>query len=132
MQEPPVNSEKSREQILAALNHLNHVLPGQAPILDFVHHNTLHGFQHLPFEEALAEFEALTGISAYLSETQNRHFYQKGRINDYDLSAGLAKYPGLQTEQTVCTLKDRVITRKDIYTIALLFDLNSITVSQLN
>jgi uncharacterized protein YbcC (UPF0753/DUF2309 family) len=132
MQESPLKSANSREQIIAALNHLDHVLPGQAPILDFVHHNTLHGFQHLPFEEALAAFEALTGISAYLPETQNRLFYQQKRINDSDLAKALAKCPNLEAGQTVCTLKDRVITRKDIYTIALLFDLQGITVSQLN
>lgn len=132
MQESPLNSANSREKIIAVLNDLDHVLPGQPPILDFVHHNPLHGFQHLPFEKALAAFEALTGICAYLPETQSRLFYRQGRIHDSDLAAALEKCPGLQTEQTVCTINDRVITRKEIYTVALLYDLQGITISQLN
>ncbi len=124
-------SEKQRATLIAALKHLDHLLPAQAPLLDFVHHNTLHGFQQLPFEQALAEFAALTGICGYLPISQSRQFYQQGRLNDYDINTALASVPALQAAQIVCNAGDNTISRQAIYRIALLFDLTPLTLSQL-
>jgi uncharacterized protein len=131
-QELNSTSLSSRELVKRALAHLDHVLPAQAPIQDFVHHNTLHGYQHLPFEEALEEAEKLTGICAYHPEDKNREFYRQGRINDDDLTASFAKKPTLNHEEVVCNLDGKVIYRKDIYQIALLYDLQAISLSQFN
>jgi uncharacterized protein YbcC (UPF0753/DUF2309 family) len=122
----------SRENVEAALQRLDHVLPGQGPILNFVHHNTLHGYQHLPFREALAACEALTGISGYLPESKFREFYRQSRIREDDLSAALLQELGSHAEHILLDLKGRTITRQEIYRIALLYGLQPITASQLN
>ncbi|EIC29728.1 MULTISPECIES: DUF2309 domain-containing protein [Methylomicrobium] len=121
-----------RDEIARILLELDHVLPGQAPILDFVHHNTLHGYQHLPFEEALAETERVTGIGGYQPESEFRACYRQGRIGDVDLAAGLRHYVDFNLDDTVCAVRGKTIRREDVYRVALLFDLEPITESRLN
>lgn len=125
-------SHDLRHHILETIDHLDHILPGQRPLHKFVHHNTIHGFQHLPFEEGLAEYEKLTGVYGYLPDAKNRELYQQGRITDTDLSAAFEHTKNLQSEQVVFHANDLTIRRKDIYQVALLHELPTLSISQLN
>ena len=83
------NHATPRERLEALVHHLEHVLPAQAPIRDFVHHNTLHGFQHLNFTEAVAAAQRLTGTNGYLPLERFKEFYREDRITDTDIDAAL-------------------------------------------
>jgi hypothetical protein len=70
-----------RQHLSEAVAHFEHVLPGQAPIKDFVHHNTLHGYQHLEFSQALKAAYETSGNYGYLSADQFREFHASGRVS---------------------------------------------------
>ena len=62
------------------LDHLAHWLPSQGPIKDFIHHNTLHAFQHLSFHEAISVAGKLFGARSYLPIADYQQRFQQGRI----------------------------------------------------
>ncbi len=64
------------------LEKLKHYLPAQAPLKDFVHHNTLHAFQHHNFEKAIRDASKMFGFKTSLSLTEYRELYEKGLINN--------------------------------------------------
>lgn len=64
------------------IHELKHFLPAQAPLMDFVHHNTLHAFQNLGFHEALATAHVKLGYQVYFPLETFRSLYQEGRISD--------------------------------------------------
>lgn len=72
------------------VDHAAHLLPAQGPIGVFVHHNTLHAFQHKPFDEAVAEASRLYGRQPYLTESAFRAELKRGRILPADVEAILA------------------------------------------
>lgn len=88
----PETAER-RAQLLSVIDHAAHYLPAQGPIGVFIHHNTLHAFQHLPFEEAVAQASRMFGTEPYMTEQQFRAAVAAGRIEESDIDAVLAGEP---------------------------------------
>ncbi|MBU0655775.1 MAG: DUF2309 domain-containing protein [Gammaproteobacteria bacterium] len=109
---------------------MEHVLPGQAPLRDFVHHNTLHGFQHLPFPAALKVAHDITGSSGYWPVEKFREQFQRGRITADDLQAVLEEDASLDSRAPVFTHAGGEVTRGDIYRIAMSYPIKPISPSQ--
>lgn len=65
----------------------------QGPIAVFVHHNTLHAFEDLPFEQAVIDAFQLFGAEPYMSEAAYRAELARGRIHLEDLDAVLDNEP---------------------------------------
>jgi len=67
------------------IEHASHVLPAQGPITVFIHHNTLHAFEDLPFHDAVKKAAHVFGCQPYLSEDRYRAELQRGRIRFSEL-----------------------------------------------
>lgn len=65
----------------AILEKISHYLPTQSPLKDFIHHNTLHAFQDLPFHQALDTAAATFGYRTRLPLSAYRAMYHSGRIS---------------------------------------------------
>src|SRR5437868_3236506 len=66
----------------ATIKRLRHYLPAQAPLKDFIHHNTLHAFQHENFFKAINNASAIFGYKVSLSLNEYRKHYDSGRITE--------------------------------------------------
>jgi uncharacterized protein YbcC (UPF0753/DUF2309 family) len=76
------------------LHELKHFLPSQAPLKDFIHHNTLHAFQQQKFHEAVHLASEIFGYQTYLSLDEYRELYKQGNISDAVIGRVIAERKG--------------------------------------
>ncbi len=81
----PHHDAGSGDVLDAALSGAHGLLPDQGPIGVFVHHNTLHALQHLPFEEAVPRGASMLGARAWPDIELLRAAWKNGRIEDRDV-----------------------------------------------
>ncbi|MBA3520193.1 MAG: DUF2309 family protein, partial [Rhizobiales bacterium] len=127
---PSITSEM-RHHLKHEVDHFSHVLSSQGPIGTFIHHNTLHGLQHLPFEEAVAEGQRLLGGRGYLPNEEYRRFYRAGRITDDDLDAAFSGRPALAGGPRLATVGGQPIEAEQVCRIHLLHGIETIDPAQL-
>ena len=72
---------KNTFQLEKVVEKLSHYLPSQSPLKDFIHHNTLHAFQHDSFHKGLKKSSELFGYKTYLQLSEYRQLFQEGKIN---------------------------------------------------
>src|SRR3954467_4087301 len=94
--------EDSRLRRLSAqIDHASHLLPAQGPITVFIHHNTLHAFEDLPFAEAVKKGARVFGCQPYLPEDRYREELGRGRIRFADLQAVLREDLGDRADDKI-------------------------------
>ncbi|MCX6181950.1 MAG: DUF2309 domain-containing protein [Bacteroidetes bacterium] len=64
------------------LHELKHYLPAQAPLKDFIHHNTLHAFQKMKFHDALRTASKMFGYTVSLTLDEFRYLYATHKIRE--------------------------------------------------
>lgn len=117
--EQPENTEHSSIgnhsaafDIAGAIEHIAHWLPTQGPIKDFIHHNTLHAVQHLPFHEGVAVAAKVFGARSYLPLAEYQAMYRNGRIKDFAIDWAL-QHTGY-AEEAQRQLRERLFAHDDV------------------
>ncbi|QJW92777.1 DUF2309 domain-containing protein [Frigoriglobus tundricola] len=100
---PDVGQDRLRH----AIEHAAHLLPAQGPITVFIHHNTLHAFEHLSFDQAVRHAAEVFGCQPYLTEDRYRAALARGRIRLSELQAVLADDLGAWAAEPVGGLCSR-------------------------
>jgi len=82
-------SESQRMQLRTLIRLASETIAYYWPMRTFVHHNPLHGLEHLPFEEAVQTAQQALGGKGYLSNDSFRNYFRAGRIHPRHLDAVL-------------------------------------------
>jgi hypothetical protein len=81
------------------------------PMRSFIHHNPLHGLEHLPFPEAVAKGEALFHARGFLPRADNQRYLAAGEVDRDRLAADVAAFineraavPGIDLQRWLMAL----------------------------
>jgi len=88
------------------LEKLNHFLPSQAALKDFVHHNSLHAFENLEFFKGIFSASKIFGMKVTFNINEYRKLYEQGRIRESIVHSVIARKKG---EAGAAEWKDKMI-----------------------
>ena len=99
--------EKNSFDEANVIHELKHFLPAQQALKDFIHHNSLHAFQHMKFYDAIFKASRIFGFQVHLQLPEYREMYKTGRIREDVLQMVIANKKG---RETVADWKGKLIS----------------------
>ena len=81
------------------IHRLKHYLPAQSPLKDFIHHNTLHGFQNQKFEDGIRNASEIFGYKVSLQLDEYRAAFKKGQIRPDILDRVISAHADMTSSQ---------------------------------
>ncbi|NOT50287.1 MAG: DUF2309 domain-containing protein [Chitinophagaceae bacterium] len=90
-----------------AIHKLKHFLPSQQALKDFIHHNSLHAFQHMKFYDAIFKASKIFGFQVHLELSEYRAMYKTGRIREDILGKVIGK-----KKKDVTEWKNKLLNKK--------------------
>jgi uncharacterized protein YbcC (UPF0753/DUF2309 family) len=96
--EPTLRAEVNERNFFnenEAIHDLKHYLPAQAPLKDFIHHNTLHAFQNLKFDKAIRTASEILGYKGRLTLDEYRTIFNSNQIREDILDRTIIQRKGL-------------------------------------
>ncbi len=94
------------------------------PMKTFIHHNPIHGLEHLPFDRAIREAQQLSGGNGYLTNEQYRQCYREGRITEEGVKRALARVGMREPAPASVHVGGRQVTATDVWRVHLLFGID--------
>ncbi len=91
------------------------------PMKRFVHHNPIHGLEHLPFDRAVRDAKHLLGGNGYLSNREYRQMYRAGRISAGSVARALARKGPSKSGGASVRAGNRQIDAAEVWQAHLLF-----------
>ena len=76
------------------LHQLKHYLPAQQALKDFIHHNSLHAFQHMKFYDAIFKASKIFGFQVHLELPEYQALFKTGRIREDVLQMVITRKKG--------------------------------------
>jgi hypothetical protein len=110
-----------RTQLRELVQRSSEIIAYFWPMCNFVHHNPLHGLEHLHFEEAVRRGHQLLGGKGYLSCEVYRDYARSGRILPHHISAVLK----LLAQDKRVTLGKREVTHLEVLQAHLLHGISA-------
>ena len=103
-------SESQRIELRSLVNLSCEPISHFWPMKTFIHHNPLHGLEHLTFEKAINEGQRFLRGRGYLSNSENRKYFQQGRISEDSINEALKDV----SQDATISIGDRIFSHREV------------------